>query len=116
MLKKILYLTTGVTAETVSTVVTDLTVFSRTNTNDTTVNSAGDAELVLGVKTRNFVFFVNGSFLNITGSSGFDEVVDGEALDSLILRNSTAAVDAADELNTTTVVLRTTTVTSLLDH
>lgn len=57
--------------------------------------------------------FVDRSLLKIADGSSFDHVTDVEALDSLILGNTSGAVDAANKLVVATAVLVASVVSSL---
>ena len=69
------------------------------------VNGAGDAVVGLDVHLGKSVFFVDGSFSQITDGGSFNHITDDEAADSLVLGDEAMAVDATNGLNVTASLL-----------
>ena len=91
-------------------------VLSGTSTDDTVVDSTGDAVLHLNVELRKGVVGNDRSFLDISLGGTIDKISDVESLDGLILTNTTVAVGATDSLDMATAFLGTTSVSSLKTH
>jgi hypothetical protein len=91
---------------------TATTVDSRTNTDDTRVNSTRDTVVELDVQLGDSIFLIDGGFLEITDSSSFNHVTDGESLDGLILGNTTETVETTNILVVATAVLVTSVISS----
>ena len=86
------------------------------DTDDSPVDSAGNAVESLLVGLWKIVILIDGGVKDILSGGGIDHVLDHEPLDGLILWNKASAVHAVDCLLTASVHLATTTVSALLRH
>jgi hypothetical protein len=100
--------------------ISDFLLVSRSGSDDSGVDGAGDAVLVLDVDLGHGVGFflvsVDGSLLNISLTGGVDHVLDHEPLDGLVLSDESAAVSAVDGIGVSFVVLVSSIISSLLGH
>jgi len=85
--------------------------FARADTNDLSVDGAGDAVLQLQVHLWDAVFGENGGIGDITDSGRLDHVTDRESLDRLVLWRTSRAVAAPNGLDVSTSGLVTSAVT-----
>ena len=70
----------------------------------------------LKIQFRKLVFWVGGSFLDITERGGIDDVADNESLDGLVLGDCLSGGNASHTLDVSTTVLVSSVVTSLDSH
>jgi hypothetical protein len=80
------------------------------------VNGTTDTVLHLEIKLGDDVEFESSIFLQIFFGGLIDDVSDGESFDGLVLGSVSAAVDANDGSDVSSVVFVTTVVSSLLWH
>jgi len=90
--------------------------FPRSNTNDLSVNGAGDTVLELQVHLGNGVVGEDRGVRNITNRSGLDHVANCESLDCLVLWSTSRAIGASNGLDVTSAFLIASIGRSLLDH
>ena len=90
--------------------------FSGSHTDDTGVDGAGHAVLLLDVQTRQLVSVDGALFLQITSGRGVDDGADDELADGLILRDGTVAVGAPHDGGVPTPVLGAPVVSTLGRH
>jgi hypothetical protein len=83
---------------------------------DPGVDGAGDAVLHFDVELGDDVGFEGSVLLEVLLGGCVDDVPDGEALDCLVLRTESAAVDTDDGLHKSSVVLVATVVSTLDGH
>ena len=95
-----------------------LTVLDGTSTDDTLMDSAGNAHTGLHVELgESEALVIDGGVLsNITSRGGVEHVTDDEALDGLILRGEAAAVGAVGGSGTSTRMLGTSVISTLASH
>jgi hypothetical protein len=79
--------------------------FTGANTNDLSVDGAGDAVLELQVHLGDGVFWIDRGLGDITDSGRLDHVPYGESLDCLVLWSASRAVGATDRVDVTTTLL-----------
>lgn len=94
----------------------DLSVFSRSNTDNSGVDGARNTVVQLVVQLRKSVFLVHRGVRQVSDSGGFNHVSDGDTLDSLVLGDTTGTVQASDGLDVTSTLLVSAGVLSLLSH
>jgi len=90
--------------------------FARADTNDLSMNGAGDAVLELQVHLWDAVFGEDGGIRDVTDSGRLDHVTDGESLDGLVFWCASRAIAASDGLDVSPSGLVTSVARSLLNH
>lgn len=94
----------------------DSSVGSRSDSDDSGVDSARNTVVQLVVQLWQSVLLVHRSFRQVSNGSGLNHVSDGHSLDGLVLRNTSSAVQASDWLDVTSTLLVSTVGSSLLWH
>lgn len=94
----------------------DLTILNGANTNNASVDGAGNAVSILDVELRKRIVFNGGVILKILLGRSINDVADDETLDGLILRDATGAVHATNVCDVTATVLGSTVVPALGGH
>jgi len=91
-------------------------LLNSSNLDDSGVNSAWDAVLHFDIEFRDDVGLKGSVFLEVLLGWGINNVSDGEALDSLVLRAKSATVHANDGLDVSSVVFVSSVVSTLDWH
>ncbi len=94
----------------------DTAVLAGANTDNLVMDGARDAVVDLNVQLGQNVLLVDRGIRNVTDGGRLDHVADGEALDSLVLGDHTAAVGAANRGDVATALLVASVGSSLLRH
>lgn len=94
----------------------DLSSLSRSDSNNSCVNGAGNTVVQLVVHLWDWVLVVDGSLRKISDSSGLNHVSDGHSLDGLVLRNTSGTVDTSNWLDVSSTLLVSSVGCSLLRH
>ena len=94
----------------------DLSGFTGSDSDDSSVDSAGDAVLELDVDLGDSEVIESGVFLKISLGRAIDHISDGVSFNGFILGGQTTAVGANDGLNVTSTLLGSSVISSLGWH
>ena len=94
----------------------DLSGFTGSDSDDSSVDSAGDAVLELDVDLGDGEVIEGGVFLKISLGRAVDHISDGVSLNGFIFRGQSTAVSADDGLNVASTLLGSSVISSLGWH
>lgn len=94
----------------------DFSVFSRSDSDDSCVDSARNTVVQLIVQLWQDILVVDRSLRQISDSGGLNHVSDGDSLDGLVLWHTLSTVQTSDWLDVASALLVSTVGSSLLWH
>lgn len=94
----------------------DLSGLDGSDSHNTSMDTARDAEDLLNEQLGESVLLVGGSFTDVSLGRSVHEVADSESLDSLVLSNASATVSTSDGLDMAATMLGSSVISSLHRH